>query len=94
MQIGKIINLNERYTKTIDWLIENNDYPDDNFIAFYKTKGILQNELILTDEQQQKAKDNFLKGSNNLRKYIKDEVFLKSYTLKKLKEIMNQPPLK
>ena len=51
MEIGEIKNLNERYTKNIDWFIENNSYPDDGFIAFYTEKGIIRNKLsIITDE--------------------------------------------
>ena len=91
MEIGNIRNLNERYTKTIDWFIEHKDYPDDDFIAFYTENGILQNELILTDEQMKKVIENFMKGNSKLRPYIKDEKILKSYTLKKLKEIMSKP---
>ena len=33
----------------------------------------LQDGLILTDEQQQKVKENFMKGNSKLRLYIKDK---------------------
>jgi len=88
MQIEKISNLDERYTKTIDWFIENNDYPDDNFFAFYAEKNIPKDGIFLTEEQQLKAKDNFLKGSENLRPFI-DEKTQKIYALEKLKKIKN-----
>ena len=90
MQIGKINNLNERYTIMMDWFIENNSYPDWGFIAFYTQKGIIQEEPILTEEQQQKATENFLKGSNELRPFINEKT-VKSHALKKLKEIRNSP---
>ena len=86
MQIEKISNLNERYTKTIDWFIEYKDYPDENFIAFYTQKGILQDGLILTEEQRQKAKENFLEGNDKLRPFI-DKETQKAYSLEKLKDI-------
>ena len=88
MQIEKISNLNERYTKTIDWFIENNGYPDNDFIAYYKQKGILQDDLILTEEQQLKAKNNFLKGSDELRPFM-DEETVRIYILGELKKIRN-----
>ena len=33
----------------------------------------LQDGLILTDEQQQKVKENFMKGNSKLHPYIKDK---------------------
>lgn len=86
MEIGKINNLQERYTKTIDWFIEYNAYPDEEFIAYYTQKGILQDKPTLTDEQQLKAKEKFLQGNNHLRPFI-DEETIKPYVLKKLKEL-------
>ena len=88
MQIEKISNFNERYTKTIDWFIENNDYPDNNFFAFYAEKNIPKNGIFLTEEQQLKAKDNFLKGGDKLRPFM-DEETVKIYVLEKLKRIKN-----
>jgi len=88
MQIEKITDYNERYTKTIDWFIENNGYPDNDFIAYYKQKGILQDDLILTEEQQQRAKNNFLKGSDELRPFM-DEETVRIYILGELKKIRN-----
>ena len=88
MQIEKITDYNERYTKTIDWFIENNGYPDDNFFAFYAEKNIPKGGIILTEEQQQRAKNNFLKGSDELRPFM-DEETVKIYMLGELKKIRN-----
>ena len=88
MQIEKISNLDERYTKTIDWFIENNDYPDDNFFAFYAEKNIPKDGIFLTAEQQKRATENFLKGNENLRPFV-DEKTQKAYSLEKFKKIKN-----
>jgi len=88
MQIEKIIDYNERYTKTIDWFIENNGYPDEDFFAFYAEKNIPKDGIFLTAEQQQRAKENFLKGSGELRPFM-DKETVRIYMLKKLKEIRN-----
>ena len=90
MQIEKISNLNDRYTKTISWFIENNSYPDEDFIAFYTQEGILQDDIILTEEQRQKAEENFLKGNNKLRPFI-DKETQKVYAFEKLTDIRDHP---
>ena len=88
MQIEKITDFNERYTKTMDWFIENNGYPDDDFFAFYAEKNIPKGGIILTEEQQLRAKENFLKGSDELRPFM-DEETVRIYILGELKKIRN-----
>ena len=89
LQIGEISNLSERYSKTIDWFIEFNDYPDEDFFTFYAQKGIPKNDSLLTKEQQKKATEYFLKGSDKLRPFV-DKATQKAYSLKKLEDIRDR----
>ena len=90
-KINKTTNLNERYTQTIDWFIAQNDYPDDNFIEFYRQKKLIGDTLTLSDEQLQKAKIGFLAGNEKLLPFIANKFPLefKKYYLNKLREISN-----
>jgi hypothetical protein len=88
-EIDKTNNLNERYTRTLDWFIENDCYPDENFIRFYEQKSIIKGDIPLTDEQLQKAKTKFMNGAKELLPLIEDKFAteINAYYLAKLKKI-------
>ncbi|CAD0000503.1 hypothetical protein FLACHUCJ7_00084 [Flavobacterium chungangense] len=81
-EIEKIKNDNKKYVKTVDWYIElmNNDcqYKIENiftvgFINYYKSKGVIKEEIILQENQKIKAKESFLQGNENLYELIKKD---------------------
>jgi hypothetical protein len=88
-KINQITDLNNRYAQTMDWYIAQNEYPDDDFFAFYRQQKLIGDTPVLSDEQLQKAKDDFLNGSENLLPFIKDKfpLEIKKYYLDKLREI-------
>ena len=88
-KINQTTDLNKRYAQTIDWYIAQNDYPDDNFIEFYRQKKLIGDTLILSNEQLQKAKNGFLEGNEKLSPFIADKfpLEIKEYYLKKLRKI-------
>lgn len=91
--IEKIKDLHERYTKTIDWYIDHNDYPDNDFIHFYIQKGIIKDTLSLSEAQLQKSKRLFLQGNENLLPFIKGhfKTEINTYFLNRLRQICRLP---
>ncbi len=88
-EIDKLKDLNVRYSRTIDWYIANNDYPDSYVMGFYEQKGVIGDTLRLTEKQLQLAKEKFLKGNEKLLPFIEDtfKPEIKAYYLNKLKKI-------
>ncbi|NDW08088.1 hypothetical protein [Dysgonomonas sp. 520] len=95
MEIEKIKDLNERYSKTLDWFIDNGFYPDNGFIEFYQQKGVVKESLLLNDEMAQKAKMSFLSGNEDLLPLIKDKFpdDVQKYYLLKMRNIRRSSPL-
>lgn len=91
--LEKIKNLQERYTKSIDWFIDNNTLPDENFIKYYKQKGILKTDTAKLNEQQlARAKTLFFNGNETFLDLIAstNPTEIKDYYLQKLKDISFQ----
>ncbi|RZL34329.1 MAG: hypothetical protein EOO96_10170 [Pedobacter sp.] len=91
--LEKIKNLQERYTKSIDWFIDNNTLPDENFIKYYKQKGILKTDTAKLNEQQlARAKTLFFNGNETFLELIAstNQTEIKDYYLQKLKDISFQ----
>ena len=89
--INHIRDLHERYTQTMDWYIEQNEYPDRDFIAFYQHKAIIGETLTLSNAQIQRVKENILNGKEKLLPLVSDKfkTELKTFHLKELKKIRN-----
>lgn len=88
--LEKITNLQERYTKSIDWFLDNNTLPDDNFVRFYKQKGILKTDTAkLTEQQLARAKALFFNGNETFLDLIAstNETEITAYYLQKLRDI-------
>ena len=91
--LEKIKNLQERYTKSIDWFIDNNTLPDENFIKYYKQKGILKTDTAKLNEQQlARAKTLFFNGNEVFLDLIAstNPTEIRDYYLQKLKDISFQ----
>lgn len=91
--LENITNLQDRYTKTMDWFLENDIMPDEGFLKFYHQKGILKTDTaVLTNEQLEKAKTKFFNGNENfldfLAKVYPNEV--SAYYIQVLTNISNQ----
>lgn len=92
-QLENIKNLQERYTKSIDWFLDNNVTPDDGFITYYKQKGILKTDTAKLNEQQlARAKALFFNGNETFLDLIAstNQTEIKDYYLQKLKDISFQ----
>lgn len=91
--LEKIKNLPERYTKTIDWFLDNNTLPDENFVRFYKQKGILKTDTAkLTEQQLARARGLFFNGNETFLDIIAstNQTEIKDYYLQKLRDITSQ----
>lgn len=92
-KLEKIKNLQERYTKSIDWFLDNNTLPDDNFIQFYKQKGILKADTAqLTKQQLARARGLFFNGNETFLDLIAstNQTEIRDYYLQKLRDIVFQ----
>lgn len=90
--LEKIKNLQERY-KSIDWFLDNNTLPDENFIKYYKQKGILKIDTVqLTEQQLVRAKGLFFNGNETFLDLIAstNQTEIRDYYLQKLKDIVFQ----
>ena len=94
-QLDQIKTPRERYTKTIDYYIENNEIPDSEFEDYYKKIGIIKDSLEYSDLQLLKAKEKFLDGNVNLYEIIKIKYKPETvnYFTEKLNKIKNKEKL-
>lgn len=85
-----IKNENERFSKTLDWFIENGLLPDGEFIAYYKQKGITTDSILYTEKQYQTALQQFQLGHEDLLSLIKKKYpeEVKQYYTQKMKDIL------
>ncbi|WAC42569.1 hypothetical protein [Pedobacter sp. SL55] len=91
--LEKIKDPKERYTKSIDWFLDNNTLPDENFIKYYKQKGILKTDTAqLTEQQLARAKGLFFNGNETFLDLIAstNQTEIRDYYLQKLKDIVFQ----
>lgn len=88
--IEKIKNENERYTKTLDWFIENGLMPDNDFVDYYKEKQLIKDSLIYSESQYAKALQEFQNGKEELLPLLRSKYFneVKDYYLQKMEEIV------
>ncbi len=85
-----IKNENERFSKTLDWFIENDLLPDGEFIAYYKQKGITTDSILYTEKQYQTILQQFQLGHEDLLSLIKKKYpeEVKQYYTQKMKDIL------
>lgn len=91
--LEKVKDPKERYTKSIDWFLDNNVAPDENFVKYYKQKGILKTDTAQLNEQQfAKARALFFNGNETFLDLIAstNQTEIKDYYLQKLKDISFQ----
>lgn len=91
--LEKVKDPKERYTKSIDWFLDNNVAPDENFVKYYKQKGILKTDTAKLNEQQlAKARALFFNGNETFLDLIAstNQTEIKDYYLQKLKDISFQ----
>lgn len=94
-EIEKITDEKQRFSKTLDWFIENNLNPLDDldFTKYYRRKGFIKDySNYLTASQYEKALEKFLKGSEHLTSVVKQKYpdKVKQYYIKKMEEILNR----
>ena len=87
--VEKTKNENERYTKTLDWFIENGLMPDDDFVDYYKEKNVIKDSIIYNESQYAKALQEFQDGKEALLPMVRRKHFkeVKAYYLQKMEEI-------
>lgn len=87
--VEKTKNENERYTKTLDWFIENGLMPDDDFVDYYKEKQVIKDSIIYNESQYAKALQEFQDGKEALLPMVRKKYFkeVKAYYLQKMEEI-------
>ncbi|KAA5535872.1 hypothetical protein [Paenimyroides baculatum] len=88
--IEKIKNENERYTKTLDWFIENGLMPDNDFVDYYKEKQLIKDSIIYSESQYVKALQEFQNGKEELLPMLRSKYFneVKTYYLQKMEDIL------
>lgn len=101
-EIEKIKNMSEKYEKTVDWYLSlnnlNTKFTVDNifteeFVNYYKSKKIIQDNILLNSKQKAKAKELFLLNGNfELLDYIQPDYQkeIREYFISKLHEIKNK----
>lgn len=91
--LEKIKNLQERYTKSIDWFLDNNVMPDEGFIKYYRQTGILKTDTAQLNEQQlASARALFFNGNETFLDLIAstNPTEIKAFYLQKLRDIVFQ----
>ena len=88
--IEKIKNENERYTKTLDWFIENGLMPDNDFVDYYKEKQLIKDSIIYSESQYTKVLQEFQNGKEELLPMLRSKYFneVKAYYLQKMEDIL------
>ncbi len=88
--IEKVKNENERYTKTLNWFIENGLMPDDDFINYYTEKQLIKDSIIYNEAQYAKALQEFQNGKEELLPMLLKKYFseVKDYYLQKMENII------
>lgn len=91
--VEKIKNPTEKFQKTLDWFIENGLEPDEDFIQFYKEIGITSDTIQYSENQYQKALQQFQNGNEDLFPIVKQKFpdKLKEYYLQKMENIIQFP---
>lgn len=78
LKLEQYKNPQERYEKTMDYFIQNNFYPDDNFLAYYQSIGILKSHHpVLTEKQLSTIKERLVQGE--MLKYTFEEILSEKY---------------
>lgn len=78
LKLEQYKNLQERYEKTMDYFIQNNIYPNNNFLAYYQSIGILKSHRpVLTEKQLSTIKERFVQGK--ITQYIFGDILLEKY---------------
>ncbi|MCD8072775.1 MAG: hypothetical protein LUE10_06350 [Alistipes sp.] len=92
LPIVRINDPGERYTRTIEWYIRWNDYPDEDFLAYYKEKGLISDSTILSEAQSANARLKFMQGKEGLLRFIEQDfpADVYSYYLNKMRRIRNK----
>lgn len=88
--IEKIKNENDRYTKTLDWFIENGLMPDNDFVDYYKENHLIKDSIIYSKSQYAKALQEFQNGKEELLPMLRSKYFneVKAYYLQKMEDIL------
>lgn len=78
LKLEQYKNPQERYEKTMDYFIQNNINPDDNFLAYYQSIGILKSHHpVLTEKQLSTIKERLVQGE--MLKYTFEEILSEKY---------------
>lgn len=85
-------NDKERFEKSVDWFIENGLMPDEDFITYYKQKGIIKDNIQYSDQQYSKALHVFLNGNEELLPLVRDKYFstIQAASIQKMKDILDK----
>ncbi|MDR6969609.1 hypothetical protein J2X31_003642 [Flavobacterium arsenatis] len=89
-EIEKIKNEKERYQKSLDWFIENGLMPDNDFVDYYKQKGITKDTIQYSEQQYKNALQQLQKGKEDLLPMVRKKYFenIKQYYTQKLEAIL------
>lgn len=78
LKLEQYKNPQERYEKTMDYFIQNNINPNDNFLAYYQSIGILKSHHpVLTEKQLSTIKERLVQGE--MLKYTFEEILSEKY---------------
>lgn len=78
LKLEQYKNPQERYEKTMDYFIQNNINPNDNFLAYYQSIGLLKSHHpVLTEKQLSTIKERLVQGE--ILKYTFEEILSEKY---------------
>jgi hypothetical protein len=83
-------NEEERFTKTLDWFIDNGLMSDYDFLDYYKQKGITKDSIQYSEKQYQNAFQKFKTGNENLLPIVRERYFeeVKQYYIEKMEAVV------
>lgn len=86
----KTKNEKERFSKTIDWFIENGLLPDFDFFEYYKKEGITTDTIRYSEKQYMNTLQQFQKGKEELLPIVRVKYFdaVKKHYVKKMEDIL------
>jgi hypothetical protein len=89
-KIEHLKNVNERFEKALDWFIENGLIPDDDFIEYYKQKGVTTDTIQYSELQYKNALQQFQNGKEGLFTIVKEKYFdeTKQYFIEKMEALL------
>jgi hypothetical protein len=83
-------NQKERFDKSLDWFVDNALLADNDFVNYYKEKGLIKDTIQYSERQYERALQSFLMGKESLLPMVRLKYFdkVKQYFIRKMERIL------